>query len=480
VKKRMFKRSLIISFVIAYIFVSLSLPTKVEAKGVYSIKYNKTTNVVTVYKNNKPYKAFLASGGYATPIGTFYTSVKYRWHELMGPTYGQYCMRITGHVLFHSIWYYRNYDKSSQSVAQYNKLGTLCSHGCIRLNVADSKWLYDNCPVGTKVTIFNGSKKSDPFKKPTFVKVKSNKKSGWDPTDPDKANPFRKITIANVSSKTVKVNYKASVSLRKKVSAKDKAGNNLNKYLKVYVKEPNGKYKVYKNNKLKFTKIGTYSVVYSVTSPYNKVNKKVTVKYTVKDTKKPTLTGMEKSKKVTIGTKKNIRKNVVAKNSYGASLTKYIKIMVKTPSTKKASLYKKSELTFSKVGNYVVTYSVTNPKNKLSTTKTIVFNCIDNRKPIIKGLANKTVEYGTKYNVLNGVSAKSYTGVDLSKKISVEVVSPSKKKVALSNYTFVCNEEGKYTLTYRVSNAQKKETVVKITVTVNKQQADNNESDDSF
>ena len=131
--------------------------------GNYYLKVNKGTNVVTVYKKDgTPYTAFTCSVGYATPTGTYYTPAKYRWWTLDGPSYGQYCTRITRGFLFHSVWYYQQ-KENAQSYRQYNKLGTTASHGCVRLTVAASKWIYDNCPLGTKVIIFNGSSKDDPL-----------------------------------------------------------------------------------------------------------------------------------------------------------------------------------------------------------------------------------------------------------------------------------------------------------------------------
>ena len=50
------------------------------------------------------------------------------------------------------------------------------------LGYKDAKWLYDNCEVGTKVTIIN-KKGSDPFPKPTAYKLPSW--HTWDPTDPN-------------------------------------------------------------------------------------------------------------------------------------------------------------------------------------------------------------------------------------------------------------------------------------------------------
>ena len=176
----------------------------VKATKQYIIKVNKQQNVVTIYKKAKkgykPYRAFVCSAGSATPIGTFPLGAKYRWHELMGPTYGQYCSRITGSILFHSVWYYK-ISKNTQSYVQYNRLGTTASHGCVRLTVADSKWIYDNCPSGTKVVIYNSSTPG-PLGKPKARKMSGY--MGWDPTDPDPANPyFVKLKSFQVNKKKV-------------------------------------------------------------------------------------------------------------------------------------------------------------------------------------------------------------------------------------------------------------------------------------
>ena len=67
-------------------------------------------------------------------------------------------------------------------VKAYNKLGTVASHGCIRLRAGDAKWIYDNCDIGTKVTIYDNKKVPGPFDKPKAQKLSSS--HTWDPTDP--------------------------------------------------------------------------------------------------------------------------------------------------------------------------------------------------------------------------------------------------------------------------------------------------------
>lgn len=156
--------------------------------GPYNIEVNRSQNCVTVYAqegSNKyaiPVKAFLCStGGSNTPLGTFIMSTQYRWHLLYG-AYGQYCSRITGHVLFHSVPYYRSGDIYSLMPGQFNRLGSDASAGCVRLTTGDAKWIYENCFTGqTEITIYDGPS-SSPLGRPVLPKIPYNQ--NWDPTDP--------------------------------------------------------------------------------------------------------------------------------------------------------------------------------------------------------------------------------------------------------------------------------------------------------
>ncbi len=156
----------------------------------YYIVVNKGTNVVTVYAKdgNKgytiPVKSFICSTGSATPTGTFKTSAKYRWRALYGPCYGQWCTRITGHILFHSVPYYTQ-NNNDLEVEEYNLLGTSASMGCVRVTAENAKWIYDNCRTNTTVKIINGTSSDDPIS----VEKADTLASGhtWDPTDPNMA-----------------------------------------------------------------------------------------------------------------------------------------------------------------------------------------------------------------------------------------------------------------------------------------------------
>lgn len=156
----------------------------------YYLTVDRSSCVVMVYawdsqKNGWyiPVKAMTCSVGLSatpTPVGTFQTSAKYRWHTLMGPSYGQYCTRIVGGILFHSV---AGNKMSSHNLfyGDFNLLGQPASHGCVRLCVRDAKWVYDNCPSGTTVRI--GDRLYQPFDKPVLPKMTPN--MDYDPTDPN-------------------------------------------------------------------------------------------------------------------------------------------------------------------------------------------------------------------------------------------------------------------------------------------------------
>lgn len=87
--------------------------------------------------------------GEETPTGSFTTQEKGDW--FFSDKYnqgGKYWTQIVGDILFHSVPFGR--DKTT--VLDYT-LNEPASHGCIRLSIADSKWIYNNIPKGSKVII---------------------------------------------------------------------------------------------------------------------------------------------------------------------------------------------------------------------------------------------------------------------------------------------------------------------------------------
>lgn len=309
-KKNKNKKKIFLRLAILAIFFLCMCMTKKEVQAKsdkYWIKVNKLANVATAYKQEKgkwvPVRAMLTScGGSNTPLGTYNTKAKYRWHTLYGPCYGQYCTRIVGGILFHSVWYYRYGDRVSQSVVQYNKLGSTASHGCVRMSTEDVKWIYDNCSLGTKVTIYS-STNPGPLGKPAAYKMPSSAGSqNWDPTDASKNNPYYQAApILKQKISTINYGDKKYKEAKKLVTAKQRNGKPL-KSLKITVKKYNSSKKKYVTSKYSVTSPGKYEITYKAVGKtgvslekkfYFKVKKKpVTV---VAVTKVPTSVTVEEA-----------------------------------------------------------------------------------------------------------------------------------------------------------------------------------------
>lgn len=142
----------------------------------YYIKVNYSANVVTVYSQDEngeytvPVKAMVCSTGTATPTsGVYGTKLKWEWLKMFGNVYGYYTTQIVGNILFHSVPYLEKGNPGSLEYWEYDKLGTSCSAGCIRLTVADAKWIYNNVEQGTLVEFYSSSD-SGPLRKTSSTK----------------------------------------------------------------------------------------------------------------------------------------------------------------------------------------------------------------------------------------------------------------------------------------------------------------------
>lgn len=266
----------------------------------YSIRVNLKTNCVTIYTKDEngnftvPFKAMACSVGKKdneTPMGTFGILRYYNWCRMVDWTYSQFAYRIHGSIMFHStpsaLALNMNtggnpspsYSKGRVEVAEFNKLGSNASLGCIRLTVADAKWICDNCPAGTVTTIV--SENSDPLPKPEVIKISDKipaecggyvttwlpenhnarpikwvqKKIyvAWDPTDPDPNNPWNKYSPTITCDSTLTVSTGSTVSdILQLITAKDTCGNIVNKNVTV-----SGSYDL--------NKAGKYTIKFSLT-----------------------------------------------------------------------------------------------------------------------------------------------------------------------------------------------------------------------
>lgn len=181
----------------------------------FYIEINRAACTVTVYAYDKdkkkyiiPVRTFAVSVGRDTrtnagvgglnentsysPIGTFSicsngTSAKFTLKPMYEPDgstcYARWASHIVGNVYFHSIAVGAQ-SHYALSASNFNRLGSAASAGCIRMQVADAKWIYDYASLGSTVKIVVGdSSHPGPLGKPKLIKISGS--INYDPTDPE-------------------------------------------------------------------------------------------------------------------------------------------------------------------------------------------------------------------------------------------------------------------------------------------------------
>lgn len=228
----------------------------------YEIRVNRAANTVTVYGidangfYDTPIKAMACSTGKNvgdTPLGNGKITDKYSFHPMVDGTYGQYAVRfMSGGILFHSVPYLKNV-KDTLETDQFNKLGEVASLGCVRLNVQDALWIHTNCPQGTAVIVYDDEANPGPLGKPDTIKIPEDSPyAGWDPTDPDEANPWHAYSAQLTVPESVQVEVgDIFFNPMNGVSAVDTCGNDITHKVKMF-----GSYDL--------GIPGTYSIDYSV------------------------------------------------------------------------------------------------------------------------------------------------------------------------------------------------------------------------
>lgn len=159
--------------------------------GQILIRIHRKLNRIYVYemdetgKYSKAIKIMLCSTGKTyTPTKTGEYSLKKveRWHKLNGNVYGQYCCRISEHYLIHSVFYSRNRNPKTLYINEYLKLGQNASHGCVRVTVADAKWIYEH---SERIRVLISDENVYfPLEEPVLQNpIRVNGNRGIDPTD---------------------------------------------------------------------------------------------------------------------------------------------------------------------------------------------------------------------------------------------------------------------------------------------------------
>ena len=124
----------------------------------YLILVNRSLHKVSIYRRSEgmwsPIKKwYCGDGKSSTPTieGSFTVGIKMLYFD-SGSARCWYATQFSGNYLFHSVLYYQN---SWPSTVMDGRVGEGVSHGCVRLQVDNAEWIYDNIPRGTKVIVYH-------------------------------------------------------------------------------------------------------------------------------------------------------------------------------------------------------------------------------------------------------------------------------------------------------------------------------------
>ena len=130
---------------------------------------------------------------------------------------------------------------------------------------SDLQWIFDNCPSGTEVVVYE-DENPGPLGKPEVIKVPLD--TVWDPTDPDENNPWHKEQ-PRIEGVTDRVLYENDqVDYLTGIKAYDTCGNDITEEIIV-------------EGKVDMDIPGDYVVTYTVTDLLGKTAE-VSAIYTVK------------------------------------------------------------------------------------------------------------------------------------------------------------------------------------------------------
>lgn len=121
----------------------------------YLIAVDRSSRKVGIYKGgknswNNVYTWDCTVGAPSTPTitGTFQVGNKGYYFDSKEGFRCYYYTQISGDYLFHSVLYHKNGTLAD------GRLGMALSHGCVRMNINNAKWIYDNIPRRSTIVIY--------------------------------------------------------------------------------------------------------------------------------------------------------------------------------------------------------------------------------------------------------------------------------------------------------------------------------------
>ncbi|MCR5040570.1 MAG: L,D-transpeptidase family protein [Clostridia bacterium] len=137
-----------------------ALAQQFSSRTNYLIMVDRTVHKLYLYEGSKgnwtnKFTWLCSDGAPSSPTTEGEFTINYKGlYFIAKKTQGRcwYYSSFNGNYLIHSVLY----SGASEPIEIWDgRLGMALSEGCVRLDINNAKWIYDNCPIGTKVVVYH-------------------------------------------------------------------------------------------------------------------------------------------------------------------------------------------------------------------------------------------------------------------------------------------------------------------------------------
>lgn len=233
--------------------------TTASSRGLYRININLATHMIAAYAydetdgsySDKPSRYMTAGISSVLQTGSYSgeNGVKAAWFDVADDGFYRYYSDYGSSIIFHSALYDTSGDKNSLMTADYNSIGSDTETDGITLQIADAKWIYENCSYQCEFVVYSDADEHIDFE---YI-AKTNIPDGirWDPTDTSEDNSVwcpSEIKLLECDDK-IEIDTGSVINdILKHVNARDKSDASVISY--VYI---TGKYDLDKAGEYRIT-----------------------------------------------------------------------------------------------------------------------------------------------------------------------------------------------------------------------------------
>lgn len=245
--------------------------TELSSKGVYRITINLANNQIAFFPqdDNGSYNSiaskYMIAGISEIEEGSYKVDdvfkAKNSWIA-SDINFYRYYTSFNDTIIFHSALYSKQNDKNSLIVSDYESIGKNTTSQGITLQLADAKWIYENCSFECIIDVI--SDENEAVNNTALEKIHIPTGITWDPSDDATGSPWCPTKISRIVTNENMYVYVGTdlKSLKSYAKAFDSDDNDISKY--IYI------------TPIDISKKGTYTIEFNLLDIYgNQLTKKV-------------------------------------------------------------------------------------------------------------------------------------------------------------------------------------------------------------